>query len=267
MLSTNRSSSRPALISALAFLLALGVTQLTLAQAPSAQPTSATSAAPKATPPHKQTPAAPAEAQATAPNDAAHQGIKVHGHWTIDVKNPDGTLVEHRDFENSIQYDGQNYLVGLLSGYAVNGGYGIYFSNATASTTNAVCTSGQYPYCAIVQSTTAGPGIFACISYTCVGGLTVTPTFGLGPTIKLAGTITAPNAGSIAQVFTSPAGCNAAGSTTYFPTTVATITPAACMASNNSTSLGGTMTLATLSSPISVVAGQIIQISVTLSFS
>lgn len=31
-----------------------------------------------------------------------HEGIKVHGHWVIDVRNPDGTLVTHREFENGL---------------------------------------------------------------------------------------------------------------------------------------------------------------------
>ena len=30
------------------------------------------------------------------------EGIQVHGHWTIDVLNPDGTLAEHREFENAL---------------------------------------------------------------------------------------------------------------------------------------------------------------------
>jgi hypothetical protein len=29
-----------------------------------------------------------------------NQGLKMHGHWIIDVKNPDGKVVEHRDFQN-----------------------------------------------------------------------------------------------------------------------------------------------------------------------
>ncbi len=32
----------------------------------------------------------------------AHEGIKIHGHWTIDVRNPDGTLAKHLDFENGL---------------------------------------------------------------------------------------------------------------------------------------------------------------------
>src|SRR3989442_5421961 len=30
------------------------------------------------------------------------EGIKVHGHWTIEVRNPDGTLVTRREFENGL---------------------------------------------------------------------------------------------------------------------------------------------------------------------
>ncbi len=206
-------------------------------------------------------------AKSSVVDDGMHQGIKMHGHWTIDVRNPDGTLVQHRDFENSIQYDGQNYLTALMSGYAVAGNYAIYFSNSTATTTNAVCTSGTYPYCAIVQSLTNGQGPTFCSFYTCVGGLTVTPTFGTGPTVKLAGNITAPNGGIIATVYTAPAGCTAVGNSTYPPTTIATITPAQCLASTSGYSMGGTSTATTLASPVTVVAGQIIQITVTLSFS
>jgi hypothetical protein len=200
-------------------------------------------------------------------DDGLHQGIKLHGHWIIDVKNPDGKLVQHRDFQNSILYDGQQYLTALMSGYAVAGTYAIYFANNGATNTNAVCTAGQFPYCAIVQSTTASLGPQFCSFYQCVGGLTVTPTFGVGPTVKLAGNITAPNAGIIAVVYTAPSGCNAQGVTTVQPTSVATITPAQCMVTTGGYSMGGTSTGTTLASPVSVVAGQIIQITVTLSFS
>ena len=31
------------------------------------------------------------------------EGIKIHGHWVIDVRNPDGKLVTHHEFENSFQ--------------------------------------------------------------------------------------------------------------------------------------------------------------------
>lgn len=33
--------------------------------------------------------------------NAAREGISVHGAWTIEVRNPDGTLVERREFTNA----------------------------------------------------------------------------------------------------------------------------------------------------------------------
>ena len=30
------------------------------------------------------------------------EGIKVHGHWMIDVRNPNGTLMKHHEFENAL---------------------------------------------------------------------------------------------------------------------------------------------------------------------
>jgi hypothetical protein len=44
------------------------------------------------------------------------EGIKVHGHWTIDVRNADGTLASHNEFENAlIPIVGQQTLSDLLS--------------------------------------------------------------------------------------------------------------------------------------------------------
>ena len=50
------------------------------------------------------------------PSGGNHEGVKMHGHWVIDVKNPDGTIAEHRDFENTITGYGQELLAGLISG-------------------------------------------------------------------------------------------------------------------------------------------------------
>lgn len=56
-----------------------------------------------------------------------HEGITVHGHWTIEVKNPDGSLAKHVEFENSLvtptnfplaSMTGSQALVALLSGSA-----------------------------------------------------------------------------------------------------------------------------------------------------
>ena len=59
------------------------------------------------------------QAEEKPSGDSSREGIKVHGHWTIDVRNPDGTLVTHREFENSLVQAGSSgggkYLSHLLS--------------------------------------------------------------------------------------------------------------------------------------------------------
>jgi hypothetical protein len=56
-----------------------------------------------------------AASTALAQERATGEGVKVHGHWTIDVKNPDGTLVSHHEFENALVQTGQNLLSSVLA--------------------------------------------------------------------------------------------------------------------------------------------------------
>lgn len=55
-------------------------------------------------------------AEETASRDGRHEGIKVHGHWTIEVRNSDGTVVTHREFENSLMSGGATTLASFLTG-------------------------------------------------------------------------------------------------------------------------------------------------------
>lgn len=62
--------------------------------------------------------------EAVTPKKPSGEGIRVHGHWILQVKNADGTLGERREFENSLVTDdtalsGNQILVLLLSGNAV----------------------------------------------------------------------------------------------------------------------------------------------------
>jgi len=62
-------------------------------------------ATPAATPKSAAEPAAPAKAAETA--KPGNDGIKIHGHWVLEVKNPDGKLVKRLEFDNSlVTYDG-----------------------------------------------------------------------------------------------------------------------------------------------------------------
>jgi len=60
------------------------------------------------------------------------EGITVHGRWVIDVKNPDGKVVTHREFENAIQPFGMAYLAALLGGNNSSGGLSILLNGANA---------------------------------------------------------------------------------------------------------------------------------------
>ena len=66
--------------------------------------------------------AAPATAAGTveeettlASSEGAAEGIQVHSHWTIEVREPDGTLVDRQEVDNHLVEDGQFLLSGVLS--------------------------------------------------------------------------------------------------------------------------------------------------------
>jgi hypothetical protein len=49
------------------------------------------------------------------PHGGPSEGIKVHGHWTIEIRNPDGSLASHSEFENELVPDeGSQVLAGVL---------------------------------------------------------------------------------------------------------------------------------------------------------
>ena len=95
-------------------------------------------ATPPATQAAKPAPAqkAPALAAAKPPAKGESEGIKVHGHWTIEIKNPDGKLVTHREFENSlvnspIWGNGAGLLAGILDRSATIGPWQITLADPT----------------------------------------------------------------------------------------------------------------------------------------
>lgn len=199
-----------------------------------------------------------------AQNTGNHVDVEMHGHWVIDVRNPDGTLAEHRDFENTITGYGQELLIGILSGYVVPSDYGIFLStNGTAPC--ATVTSG-YPGCAIVRSLTTLPASALCPNYTCFTGLTYSANLvdsgSSGSTFTLAGNFTASQAGTINGVTTDYGTCAAnIGATTA----LSTVSPSTCSTTAGS---GGYRTVSQASiTTVNVVQSQIVQVTVTISFS
>ena len=238
-------------------------------------------------------PAQSEEESSVAQTKAGGDGIKIHGHWIMDLKNADGTVVDHRDFNNSLvttgaeAQNGSSMLQALLAGTASMGGFAIALITGPATTTGIDAST----FCAPPSGSTGTTAPFAPAGITCYGfvtgptaqtnfgtllppvetGLTTTfPTTSVG--IQLAGNYTVP-AGmtAIAAVQTYVALCYATtGTAGAFET--ANIPPSQC----NSTGIlsfpsaavnGGPFTSTTVPPlPLTVTPGQIIQVSVTLTF-
>jgi len=66
-----------------------------------------------------------AASTAQSPSKGPQEGIKIHGHWTIEVKNPDGKLVTHREFENTLTSAGAQTLADVLSGQTFVGSWAV----------------------------------------------------------------------------------------------------------------------------------------------
>jgi len=88
------------------------VSKSTVAATSSPSPSTAT-ARPAANPSEE-------EKDSSLPKKPGSEGVKVHGHWMLQVKNADGTPGERREFDNSLVTgsggEGDELLVGMLSG-------------------------------------------------------------------------------------------------------------------------------------------------------
>ena len=74
-------------------------------------------------------------------NDAAHQGIKIHGHWTIKVRNADGSLASATEFENSLATDGATIITKILLGEVTRAFFAVRLSANNAG--NSPCPANQ----------------------------------------------------------------------------------------------------------------------------
>lgn len=193
------------------------------------------------------------EKEAAAPAKLGHEGIKVHGHWVLQVKNADGTLGERREFDNSLA-DGGRFLVSVLAGYFVSGDYAIDLSGTACSG------------CYIINSNWPANNPFSQGSPTSATLLTTYNSTAFGGSVNsivLAGFIPPPNSGTLSQVAVLYSACV----TSPINAAPATITPAACIAGPAQQNAGGYFTSTTLASPLPVNAGQIVMVTVTISFS
>ena len=210
-----------------------------------------------------------------------HEGIKVHGHWTIEVRNPDGSLARHVEFENSLDPGftapnpttgqppitvpgGAAYMSAVLSGQwsgpivpPASGNWVIALVGPAGLSNLTVLTSPNAPCISSLAACLIGqPGTFCGTSSGINCNLSVTP-HGTTPAftgLQLSGSVAATQNGQISTVATliGNLSCQPSG-TACLPTGVNTAS------FTSSTNFPG--------SPISVIAGQTIAVTVNISFS
>jgi len=90
------------------------------------------------------------EEESPKPAKPGSEGIKIHGHWKIVVKNPDGTVASATEFENSLVTPGNGdvVLAQLLAGQVAWGGMDIRITGTS------MCAN----VCAIAPGSTLGAG-------------------------------------------------------------------------------------------------------------
>ena len=166
--------------------------------------------------------------------------IKVHGHWAIVIRNPDGSIASHREFENSLVGGGEA-LAGVLSHTQTIGPWAVILNTA--------CQSGGTPTACSIQEPNAP-------------ALTGMETFS-NLTARLGGT--APH--QAIAVLTGSAKSTLGGTISDVDTIVTlcapTVLASACGAFGSHSQQFTSQTI----SPLVVQAGQTIDVTVQLSFS
>jgi hypothetical protein len=184
--------------------------------------------------------------------DADKVGIKVHGHWTIDVRKADGTLVSHNDFENALTGSGGTGLGMVLSRTLTMGGWGVLLDGG-------VCQGPLTPLCVIQEASAPQPPNADWDNNDLVV-LVPPPGQTNGGLLVMKGSVRAAVAGQITAVRTRLSTC---------VTTQGFVTEPQCAADSRMVLASNVfdVTSRTLTTPIPVDAGQFIQVTVVLSFS
>jgi hypothetical protein len=217
------------------------------------------------------------KSEAEAPGKSLDGTIKVHGHWVINVRNPDGTLAGHRDFENSLVIldGGDAFLIGLLGGLYVPGDFMIAIAGSACK--NGI--AGHSSTCGIVRSTATPPGSTLCgpnyLTSICDPSLSsnvvLNPAL-KGPSITFSGSVAASGAGTITEVTTLFNSCGTANPGIFEedppspPSGPSTMAPTDCTGSSK-TAILGILTYTSHFTPVPITAaGQNIEVAVTITF-
>jgi len=225
-------------VSAIAFAQAMAAAQVKVQSqkaAGSAQSQSASVAKPSA---EKQAEAGTKSERFGGPQE----GIRVHGHWVIEVRNADGTFASRSEFENSLQPGGNVALARVLAGFESVRNWRLIIGSSTAALCPSHLANTSFPgSCEIV------PASYPSSDSTLFKNLTTVTIHPNDDRIELDGSFTAEAAATI-DVVNSAVEAVSAGST---------LTDFRVFTSK---------TLA-LADQRQVIAGQIVQVSVVISFS
>jgi hypothetical protein len=222
--------------------------QKTTVQRTTEQPSSALTTAKQQTEEAQGETSEKAVAEEKPSGDGSHEGIKVHGHWTIEVRNPDGTLVTHREFENSLA-QGANSGSQLLA-EILNRQVTVNFW-AVVLTTTGICNAGE-----------ANQQLNECIIYE---NYPFSTTFG---SIANTLTVSPPNNGLTFNGYISAPGTGQiTGVGTYLYVCSPSVSPQACFGGQAGESGSGSGFVTSASVTQSVQSGQTISVTVVISFS
>lgn len=182
---------------------------------------------------------APRSNAAPASAGQPQEGIKVHGHWTIEVREPDGTLASRREFDNALRPD--SGVATLLKILTRSDSVGLW----------QIRLSGQQDIFLVESnaSVTPGPDSFKTLTVTA-------PTSGPNAgKVVLEGTATASVNNQITRVFTDVNLC------------VPSAAPVSPCTTVGITRLLNPFTDTTLTEAVSATARQQILVTVTIGFS
>lgn len=166
-----------------------------------------------------------------------NEGIKIHGRWTIEVRNPNGTLAERREFDNALTSQGATELAHILLGDRTPGNLAIRLD---------VDVAGSYLYYYIAENTTPGD----MVNYSKNLALSIPTTGPDANRLVMSGSITVPATGNITGVSTD------------LYTGDPTVAPASTTMGNSALSFTNT----NLSPTLPVVAGQQVAAKVVIRF-
>lgn len=205
---------------------------------------------------HQAAPSASRAARQKPAVDGAHQGIKIHGHWTIEVRNPDGRVATHREFENAYSAgtpgSPNTALSKILARQNSVGSWAIRLDAGGASpcflmvaTVGNTLTNSPEP-CFILEPLQSGDTAdFPTLTVSANAGALV-----------LSGNFTAPASGTINAVNTVISPCDASR-----PAGQACLGPALLPFTSATLAPGSS------NPPINVLLGQTVQVTVIISFS